>query len=107
MLLPRLKWGKLIQFYTGHNYLARHDFLCYGAVDESYDPMCTLCDFNYLQTSEHIVSECPYFLGNRSQIFGAYVLDPPYDYPIGKVLSFLFQSGLDAFSWAARVQNET
>jgi ribonuclease HI len=107
LLQPRYTWGRLVQFLSGHAFLRRHDFLCFGATDESYDPMCNLCDFNELQTPEHIISVCPYFLGLRSEVFGVFIMDPPYLLPISKVLKFLSLSGLEAFCLERQGQNTT
>ena len=108
MILPRNKWSRIIQFASGHCFLNRHDFLCYGIEDESYDPMCQLCDHNYQQTAAHIISECPYFLGLRSDIFQEFILNPPFLHPIGKILKFLLQSGLEGLHWEEEmVQNNT
>ena len=92
----RSQWGKLNQFMTGHNHLGRHS----NIVDPTSNPICSLCDFGYVQDTQHIIAECPYFLGLRSDIFNEYVIVPPFDHlPIGKVLQFLHQSELDALVW--------
>ena len=65
------------------------------AEDESYDPMCNFCDYNYLQTPAHLLSECAYFLAIRTDIFKEFIMDPPFTHPISKLNKFLLQSGLD------------
>ena len=107
MLQPRHLWGRLVQFITGHCYLNRHEFLCYGIEDEAFDPMCHLCDYNYLQTPAHLISECPYFLGLRTEIFKEFILDPPFLVPINKVLRFLLKSGLDTLGGETEVVHNT
>ena len=107
MLQPRLQWGKLIQFISGHNYVNMHDFLCYGAEDEAYNPMCTLCDSNELQIPAHLISQCPYFLGNCIEIFREFILNPPLLLPISKILRFLHQSELEALRGAEEVVHNT
>ena len=92
----RLQWGKLNQFMTGHNFLKRHN----NVVDPNEAPTCDLCDFGYIQDTEHIVAECPYFLGLRCDLFNQHLLVPPFDdIPIGKLLTFLFLSNLPALAW--------
>ena len=94
MLQNRNDWGTLCQWYTGHAFLNRHNFICYGIDDEVYDPMCEFCDLNYLQTPAHILAKCPSFLGLRAEIFKVLDPEPPFLFPISKVSRFLHQSGL-------------
>lgn len=95
----RLQWGKLVQTMTGHNYLARHSYIV-NPTDNS--PICSLCDHGYIQDTEHIIAECPYFLGLRCDIFGQHLLVPPFnDLAVGKVLSYLHQSGVEALAWGS------
>ena len=94
----RSQWGKLNQFMTGHNHLGYHS----NIVDPDNKKICLLCDFNYVQDTQHILAECPYFLGLRSNIFFWPFLRPPFDHlPIGKVLEFLHQSEMTALVWEA------
>ena len=96
----RQQWGKLNQFMSGHNHLGRH---C-NIVDPDYNPICQLCDFDYVQDTQHVIAECPYFLGLRSNLFYWPYLRPPFNHlPIGKVLAFLHQSELLALVWDAEV----
>ena len=94
MLQNRNDWGTLCQWYTGHAFLNRHNFICYGIDDEVYDPMCEFCDLNYLQTPAHILAKCPSFLGLRAEIFKVLDPEPPFLFPISKVSQFLHLSGL-------------
>ena len=81
---------------SGHNHLGRHS----NIVDPEYNPICLLCDFGYAQDTQHIIAECPYFLGLRSNLFYWPYFGPPYTHlPIGKVLAFLHQSELLALVW--------
>ena len=95
----RTLYSRLVQVYTGHCFLNRHQFLVHGAEDEAYDPACDLCDYNYSQTSAHVIYECPYFLGLRAQLLGTYIEDPPYVFPQSKVVRFLRESGIMALQW--------
>ena len=62
--------------------------------------MCDLCDFGYVQDTKHIISECPYFLGLRCELFQQRILYAPFDdLPIGKLLRFMFLSNLPALAW--------
>ena len=93
-------FSRLVQLYTGHNFLNRQEFLVHGAEDEAYDPSCDFCDYNYSQTSAHVITECPYFLGLRAQTLGILVqLVPPYVFPHSKVVQFLREAGIMALSW--------
>ena len=95
----RLQWGKLVQLMTGHNFLARHNYV----VDNDLDPHCPLCTLDYIQDSCHFFAECPIFLDIRLTLFKHRVLEPPFDdLPISDVLKFLLQSGSEALAWVAQ-----
>ena len=86
-----------MQFMTGHNYLGYHNHLVNGD-----DPHCSLCGMQVPQDTEHIIAHCGYFLLLRQEIFLTPdgLLQAPFDdLPIGKVLQFLHQSGLEALDW--------
>ena len=94
----RLQWGKLVQLMTGHNFLARHNYV----IDNDLDPHCPLCTLDYIQDSCHFFAECPIFLDIRLTLFKHRVLEPPFDdLPISDVLAFLLQSGSEALAWVA------
>ena len=88
------------KFITGHNYLNRHQFLIYGPEDEEVDPKCDRCDFNYDQTSQHIIGECPAFLGPRLDVFSLHVMEPPFNFPIESIMRFLRLVEIDALNMA-------
>ena len=90
----------MVQLMTGHNYLNRHQFVVHGAKDESRDPMCELCDFNYVQTSAHVLGECPSprLMELREELFGSKILEPPFMLPIPAILKFLQSAGIEAFA---------
>ena len=96
--LKRKQWGKMVQFMTGHNHLARHN----NIVDPNESPTCSLCDFGYPQDTAHIIGECPdpHLMKIRIDIFGERYIVPPFNHlATGKVLAFLLQSGLSALDW--------
>ena len=66
--LKRKQWGKMVQFMTGHNHLARHN----NIVDPNESPTCSLCDYGYPQDTAHIIGECPdpHLMKIRIDIFG-------------------------------------
>ena len=78
----------MVQFITGHNFLNRHEFLVYGRENE-VDPKCELCDFNYDQTSQHIIGECPALIGPRLEVFSLHTMEPPFNFPIKAIIKFL------------------
>ena len=86
--LARQKFGVMIQFMTGHNYLNRHEFIVRGA-EEEVDPMCHMCDHNYSQTTAHIIGECPALIGPRLEVFSLHVMEPPFNFPIRTIVRFL------------------
>ena len=100
--LPRQQFGKMVQFLTGHNFLNYHEFLVFGHKDE-VDPMCEFCDLNYVQTSAHIIGECPspHLMELRQKLFGQHILEPPFLLPMPAVFEFLQLAGIEAFAMDA------
>ena len=96
--LARQKYGIMVQFITGHNYLNRHEFLIRGPDDEEVDPMCQLCDYNYSQTSAHIIRECAALVEPRLEVFGLHVMEPPFNFPIRTIIKFLEKAEVEALS---------
>ena len=96
MLLPKLKWGKIVQFITGHNSLNRH--LVLTGVDPEEDINCYLCKEEDM-TSAHIMGTCPALIWVRAQTTGSFLWDPPFDIAIGKQLNFMQQCGVKTLQW--------
>ena len=73
--------------------------------------MCQLCDFNYVQTSAHIIGECPspHLMELRKRLFGHHILEPPFTLPLPAVFEFLQQCGIEAIAMDANegVKNHT
>ena len=97
----------MVQFITGHNYLNRHEFLIKGPYDEEVDPMCHLCDFNYSQTTAHIIGECAALIGPRLEVFGLHVLEPPFNFKITAVIKFLQLAEIEALEMKEKGVNQT
>ena len=92
----RLQWGKLMQLITGHNYLNRHNWV----IDPDSIPDCDICDYGYIQDSQHVMAECPLYIEQRLNLFNHRVISPPFDdLSISKVLTFLLHVGSSALSW--------
>ena len=87
----------MIQFITGHNFLNRHNFIVHG-LHEEVDPMCELCDYNYSQTTAHIIGECPALTGARLEVFSLYTIEPPFNFTIRAIVKFLHRAGIAALS---------
>ena len=88
----------MVQFITGHNYLNRHEFLINGPDDEELDPMCHLCDYNYCQTTAHIIGECPALVEARLEVFGLHTLEPPFHFSIRAIIRFLQLAEIEALN---------
>ena len=86
----------MVQLITGHNYLNRHEFLIKGPKDEEVDPMCQLCDYNYCQTSAHVIGECPALMGPRLEVFSLHTMEPPFDFDIKSIIKFLHLANINA-----------
>ena len=73
--------------------------------------MCEFCDFNYVQTSAHIIGECPseFLMDLRLKLFGFHVMEPPFMLPVPAVLEFLQLAEIEALAIEANegVQNHT
>ena len=102
---PKKVFSKLLQFLSGHAFLAKHNAIVGAPSGPSHygpqlDPECRLCNVGYLQSPGHLLSECGYFLPLRAQIFEVYLLHPPYNtLPISKIIKFLQKSKLDELNW--------
>ena len=99
--LARQKFGIMVQFVTGHNFLNRHEFIVRGQVDEEADPMCHMCDYNYSQTTAHIIGECPALVGPRLEVFGLHTMEPPFNFPIRAIIKFLQLAEIEALNMAS------
>ena len=99
MKLKRLQWGKICQFITGHNTLNRHLYLT--GVDEEVREECYLC-YPILaepMTTSNVMGSCPALMWTRAKIFNQYFMEPPFELPIGKVLLFMKECGLEPIKW--------
>ena len=99
----------MLQFLSGHAFLAKHNALIgppsgpnhYGP---QLDPECRLCDVGQLQSPAHLLSDCGYFLPLWSQIFRAYTVDPPFTFPISKLIKFLISLDIEDLLWEDEVK---
>ena len=97
----------MVQFLTGHNYLNRHQFIVYG-LEEEVDPKCDLCDFNYDQTSQHIIGECPALMGPRLEVFSLHTMEPPFNFTIKAIIKFLKLAEIEALNMdVSKGENKT
>ena len=58
--------------------------------------MCDLCDYNYSQTSAHIIGECPALMGPRLEVFSLHTMEPPFNFDIRSIIKFLHLANIDA-----------
>ena len=68
---------------------------------------CQLCDFNYSQTTAHIIGECPALVGPRLEVFDAHVLEPPFNLKIRSVIKFLRLAEIEALNLKEKDENQT
>jgi len=92
--LNRLEHSNVIQMLTGHNYLNRHSSL----VDPSTSPLCHFCQSGDVQTSFHIIAECPSFLMIRRDHFGFHDLLLPLTWTTGQLTGFLREAHIGLLS---------
>lgn len=84
MMLSRAELGVMVQFITGHNYLNYH----MNNVDKSTNPLCRLCGEN-VETSWHLISDCPVLWAERFDIFGWYEPPEPLKWTVVQLSRFL------------------
>ena len=84
----RQQVSSLVQLFTGHNYLKRHQAL----VDHSDDNLCRLC-LEDEETSLHVMTECPALSGPRLMEFGPVQTNPP-TWSVTQVTSFLRETSI-------------
>ena len=82
--LSRQELGLVTQFLTGHNRLNRHESL----VNSEVDPMCRFCQED-LESSWHLVADCPCLLGKRLEIFQVAFLDENPEWHPEQIVNFI------------------
>ena len=60
--------------------------------------MCHMCDYNYSQTSAHIIGECPALMGIRLEVFSLHVMEPPFNFNIRAIIRFLHLAEIEALN---------
>ena len=71
-------FGEVGRFVTGHNHLARHDALVLHGTDDNEENYCRFCSED-METTYHVLAECPMFATERLHNFGEYHLVRPLD----------------------------
>ena len=102
---PRIVFGQLVGFLTGHNHLRRHQAIIDGFMarvmevesdDEAApDKWCDFCGGGE-QTTEHVMSFCDKFAQLRLEVFGTHSPTAPYTMEVSKVISFLKQARIES-----------
>ena len=88
-------YSTLIQFETGHNFMARHQhIIAKNNGIEGTTPTCTLCGTGE-QTSAHIIAQCHELIPLRERYFKKTFLNPPYTLEKGAVLGFLREAPIE------------
>ena len=90
--LPRGKFGHAVQILTGHNYMARHQFVC----GESPVTTCRLCDEGD-ESSEHILTQCGALQALREKYFGSALVTKEFilNMNLERITAFI-----EEFSWS-------
>ena len=76
----RRQFTAIVQMVTGHNWLERHDFIVnYDTYPEQHEgtAICPHCCED-IESSQHIIGECPAFARIRLKHFGAVHITPPF-----------------------------
>ena len=96
---PRLLYSLLVQFETGHNYMARHQHFIDRKFDPASQPTCTLCGKDQ-ETSAHILAQCEELEHAHMRHFGQKWLSPPYNkLKTNKILGFLKEVPLEGIEF--------
>ena len=82
--------GRLIRWFTGHNFLRRHQNLL--DPDSYTSRICRLC-YTEPETAEHIVADCVTLDHTRRFFMGTPSLTKPYEWDISKLHAFLAYIG--------------
>ena len=104
-------YSTLIQVITGHNFLARHQFVI-DSNQKNFDPEegqsaeCPLCEEGP-QTSEHVIGQCGVLNQIRYKYFNYYQLTPPF---VGlrkrDIVGFLRETRIDALAFFMEDQTD-
>ena len=110
--LPRIVFGQLVGFLTGHSFLKRHQALLDATAadlerrkalltlelngdngveegdEDEPDKWCDLCNGGE-QTTEHIMSWCDSLAQTRLEVFGEMNPQRPYQLPVHSLVLFL------------------
>jgi hypothetical protein len=81
--------GPLVQLFTSHNNLMRHQFIINNGVDST----CRLC-LEDEETSWHAITECPALIQKRWEIFHQPIIYNPPNWLIKQVTRFLRESSI-------------
>ena len=101
----------LIQFETGHNYMARHQHIIAENnkppdAPSVTDPTCTLCGSDE-ETSAHILAQCKALEDLRIKYFKNRWLSPPYiGLEMKAIINFLKEANLEALNFAFEPNQE-
>ena len=118
--LPKLICSQVVAWVTGHCYLNRHQALIDNAETEQIrrhvgnegpdgeiiippaDPTCSMCKFDPSQkdkeeTPLHLMTECVGLSDLRREIFGTYEPEPPFNYSVHQIVSFLKEAKIPTF----------
>ena len=118
--LPKLICSQVVAWVTGHCYLNRHQALIDDAQTEQIrkhignegpdgeaiippaDPTCTKCKFdpsqkNKEETPYHLMTECVGLWQLRFDIFGTHNPEPPFRFPVYKIVAFLKEAKIPSF----------
>ena len=87
---PRPEFSLLVQLFTGHNYLKRHQAI----IDQNDDNECRLC-MEDEESSFHILAECPALAAARLSNFGLHAQDSSPLWVPSQVISFLREANID------------
>lgn len=102
---PRIVFGQLVGWLTGHNHLKRHQAIIDASVaqimgidsddEDAPDKWCDLCGGGE-QTTEHIMSFCDKFAELRYRVFEESYPQKPFVVDVPKLVTFLKEAKIQS-----------
>ena len=87
----------LVQFYTGHNFLNRHNAIVDYGYPEHDASLCGYCG-RAEESTFHVLTACRWFRRLRKLHFGDSVLRPPIKVRPRAIVRFLREANIFAFT---------
>ena len=92
----RRVFSAVVQFYTGHNFLNRHESIVQVGFPQMPDSWCRLCGDGE-ESTHHLLAECEPLGALRFDIWGEVDLFPPFHLSSKSIIDFLRRGEIPTF----------